>query len=63
MFNNVIAIASPIIKLIVVELVGAKLRGQASIGFLNTIEKFDFFDNNPFLLEEMLSSGISNLFA
>ena len=62
-FNKAIAIASPIIKAIVVELVGAKFNGQASFGFLNKIAWSDFLYRALFLLEEILKIGILNLFA
>ena len=45
---------SPIIKDIVVELVGAKLNGQASVGFLYKIPTVAFLCNVLFWLPDIL---------
>ena len=59
--SRAIAIQSPIIIAIDVELVGAKFKGQASIGFLYNIPKDEFLYKTLFELLEILIKVILNL--
>ena len=59
---KVTAIASPKINIIVVELVGARLFGQASIGFLKIIPQSDFLYSIPCLFADILNKGILKRF-